>query len=232
MAKRFTDTTKYKKPFLRSLKAPYKLLWDYLYHDCDHAGIWIVDFDIAQIYIGLDAPVDKKEALQLFNQDETKIIEFDSGKKWFIPSFIEFQYGELSEKNRAHASVIRNLEKHNLIKDNKPLTSLLKGAKDKVKEKEKEKEKENSKFSFEDFWDLYDKKRGDKSKIQKKWDVLDEETKLYIMAYIPLYKQSQPDKTFRKDPQTFFNNKSWNDEIIITPSEKKKEHSTKKSFRP
>jgi hypothetical protein len=34
------------------------------------------------------------------------------------------------------------------------------------------------------------------------------------MDYIPKYKIAQPDKKFRKDPQTFLNNKSWLDEII------------------
>lgn len=148
MAKRFTDTNKYKKPFIRSLQGAYKLLWDFLYHDCDHAGIWIVDFEIAQTYVGKDMPVNKEEALLLFNNDEARIIEIDDGKKWFIPSFIEFQYGVLSEKNRAHSNVISVLRKHKLlnkdlsIKKEKPLTSPLQGAKEKEQEKEKEKELE------------------------------------------------------------------------------------------
>ena len=133
MSKRFTDTNKYKKPFIRGLQGAYKLLWDYLYHDCDHAGIWIVDFDVAQIYIGQDMPVNKSDALKFFNEGEKRIIEFDNGKKWFIPSFIEFQYGELNEQNRAHNSVITILNKNNLYK-NKPLRSPLEGAKDKDKD--------------------------------------------------------------------------------------------------
>lgn len=133
MAKRFTDTNKYRKPFIRGLQGAYKLLWDYLYHDCDHAGIWIVDFEIAQLYIGSDMPVNKSDALKYFNSDEKRIIEIDGGKKWFLPSFIEFQYGVLSENNRAHSSVISILKKYGLYK-NKPLTSPLQGAKDKDKE--------------------------------------------------------------------------------------------------
>jgi hypothetical protein len=141
MAKRFTDTNKYRKPFIRSLEAPYKLLWDYLYHDCDHAGIWIVDFEIAQIYIGNDAPINYKDALEYFNTDKVRIIEFDSGKKWFIPSFISFQYGELSEQNRAHNSVLLILKNNDLLKYiNKPLISPLKGAMDKDKDKDKDME--------------------------------------------------------------------------------------------
>lgn len=67
---------------------------------------------------------------------------------------------------------------------------------------------------FEDFWNEYDKKIGSKPKIQSKWDKLSQKTKEEIMAYIPDYKISQPDKQFRKNPETFFNNQSWKDEII------------------
>lgn len=152
MAKRFTDTNKYKKPFIRGLKGAYKVLWDYLYHDCDHAGIWIVDFEIAQIYVGSDLPINKENALILFNESKKRIIEIDHGAKWFIPSFIKFQYGELKESNRAHNSVI------NILK-NKGLISSLQGAKDmdkdkeldKVKDKVKEKGQKNQIPSFEDF---------------------------------------------------------------------------------
>jgi len=137
MAKRFTDTNKYKKPFIRGLQGAYKLLWDYLYHDCDHAGIWIVDFEIAQLYIGADMPVNKIDALKFFNADEKRIIEIDGGKKWFIKSFIEFQYGILNPQNRVHFSVLLELDKHNISKG---LISSLQGAKDKDKDKDEVKD--------------------------------------------------------------------------------------------
>lgn len=117
MAKRFADTNKYKKPFLRLLPGPYKLLWDFLCLDCDHAGIWIVDFEIAQMYIGPDMQVSKAEALRLFNSDESRVIEIEGGKKWFLPSFIEFQYGnQLVTKNRMHVPIITRLTKYDLFK--------------------------------------------------------------------------------------------------------------------
>ncbi|MCH8479173.1 MAG: hypothetical protein LAT56_14705 [Wenzhouxiangella sp.] len=154
MSKRFTDTEKYKKPFIRSLQGPYKLLWDYLYHDCDHAGIWIVDFDIAQIYIGADMPVNKEDALKYFNEGEQRIVEFSGGKKWFIKPFIDFQYGELNPNNRVHKSVISKLKKENLSKPDKGLISPLQRAKDKdkdkFKDKDKDKESENQKNSNSD----------------------------------------------------------------------------------
>lgn len=77
-------------------------------------------------------------------------------------------------------------------------------------------EDKNINIDFEWFWDHYDKKVGDKQKLKKKWHKLNDEERQNAMNYIDLYKQSQPDKQFRKNPETFLNNKSWNDEIINT----------------
>ena len=82
---------------------------------------------------------------------------------------------------------------------------------------------ENINIDFEWFWNDYDKKVGDKQKLKKKWNKLTDEERQNAMNYLDLYKQSVPDKQFRKNPETFLNNKSWNDEIInrsITPIHK------------
>jgi hypothetical protein len=81
----------------------------------------------------------------------------------------------------------------------------------KVKES---KVKEIEIYPFEEFWNDYDKKTGDKDKLIIKWAKLTNEEKLKIKSHIPIYKKSQPEKKFRKDPQTYFNNHSWNDEVI------------------
>jgi hypothetical protein len=73
---------------------------------------------------------------------------------------------------------------------------------------------ENINIDFEWFWVEYDKKIGDKQKLKKKWNKLTDEERQNAMNYLDLYKQSVPDKQFRKNPETFLNNKSWNDEII------------------
>ena len=81
----------------------------------------------------------------------------------------------------------------------------------------------NINIDFEWFWNEYDKKVGDKSRLKSKWNKLTDEERQNAMNYIDLYKQSVPDKQFRKNPETFLNNKSWNDEIInrsITPIHK------------
>lgn len=149
MAKRFTDRNKWTDPFLRGLQGPYKLLWLYLKDECDHAGIWAVDMEVAAIRIGCqDITLDA--AMRLF---KGKIIIIDNGNKWFLPEFIEEQYGELNPQNRVHDSVLKLLKKYGLEKksgsefiQNKPHVSPLQGAKykDKDKEKEKDKAKDNA----------------------------------------------------------------------------------------
>lgn len=170
MAKRFTDTDKWNKKFIRNLKAPYKLLWMYICDECNHTGIWDVDIEVAKIKIG--ERVTEEAAIEAFGD---KIMVIDNGSKWFIPSFIEFQYGQLSETNRAHSKVISSLQKFGLLNDdltvkeqisplitiNKPLASPLQGAKDKDKEEDKDKggvgEKPKHPFPEPEFTELWDR---------------------------------------------------------------------------
>lgn len=80
-------------------------------------------------------------------------------------------------------------------------------------------EVKNINIDFEWFWNEYDKKVGEKQKLKKKWNKLSDEERQNAMNYLDLYKQAVPDKQFRKNPETFLNNKSWNDEIIrATPN--------------
>ncbi len=140
MAKRFTDTDKWKKRFIKDLPVEYKIFWLYLLDECNHAGIWHVEFELVQIRLGIT--LSEKKALGLFNVgDDARVVVFDNGNKWFVPGFIEFQYGELAENNRAHKSVIESLSKYDLMKflkndkeKEKVHSSPLQGGKDKDKE--------------------------------------------------------------------------------------------------
>lgn len=109
MAKRMTDTDKWKKRFVRELSPQHKLLWFYILDDCNHAGIWEVDLEVASIRVGFDLSHDN-----LPSSFGEKVISFDNGDKWFIPDFIDFQYGELNPNSNVHKSVITLLEKYNL----------------------------------------------------------------------------------------------------------------------
>jgi hypothetical protein len=139
MSKRFIDTKLFKKKFFRGLKGPYKLFWIYVFLDCDHAGIWIVDFDMVNFCI---KGINKTKAFELF---QDKVVVFDNGEKWFLPSFIDFQYGELNPSNRVHNSVINILKKEKLYEENKGLIRPLKGLKDKDKDMDKEKDMDKDK---------------------------------------------------------------------------------------
>lgn len=142
MAKRFSDTDKWKKPFIRSMPTAYKLLWIYILDECDHAGIWQVDIPVAELKIG--EKIELHKAIKFF---DGKITQISGGEKWFIPDFIDFQYGgNLNPANRVHESVIKLLNKYSLLdSENKVLPSPLQGAKDKDKDKDKEQDKDKDK---------------------------------------------------------------------------------------
>ena len=161
MSKRFTDTDKWRKGFIRSLEAPYKILYLYILDECDHAGIWHVELDVACVRIGFD--IQSKEALEVLGN---RIYPFDDGEKWFIPDFIPFQYGDLNESNRVHLSVIRQLTKYGL----KDLISPFQGAKDKDKGKDKAKGKKKPipyTVEFESIWAVYPPRKGKKTGKQE-----------------------------------------------------------------
>ena len=147
MAKRFTDNEKWKKTFFKSLSTVNKLFFLYILDDCDHAGIWHVEPEIASLRIG------EKIDIQLAKEELGKhIYEFDNGEKWFIPFFIEFQYGSLNPSVNAHKSVIDRLKKRNLSEIYQQFINCSSRVmdkdmdkdkdKDKVKDKEEDKEKD------------------------------------------------------------------------------------------
>lgn len=72
----------------------------------------------------------------------------------------------------------------------------------------------NINISFDEFWDLYDYKKGKKDKVERKWNSLKDSERIAIMDNIPAYKLSTPDKRFRKQPMVYLNNEAWLDEIV------------------
>lgn len=89
------------------------------------------------------------------------------------------------------------------------------------KEKSSAKKEKEPNYSFDEFWELYDKKVGKKDSLIKKWLKLSDQERELAMSYIPQYKQCQPDKKYRKNPETFLNQKSWNDELIFDHGNRK-----------
>ena len=69
--------------------------------------------------------------------------------------------------------------------------------------------------SFEEFWDLYDKKI-ERKKCERAWQKLDPVTRQECILHVVNYVESTPDKRYRKNPFTYLFNESYYDEIIQT----------------
>lgn len=105
--KRFTDTDIWDKEWFMLLPPIHKCLMKYLHDKCDNAGIWSPNWILASTCIKEN--VNAEDLVALGNQ-----VEVMANGKIFIPSFIQFQYGELSDKCVPHQKVISLLKKHNL----------------------------------------------------------------------------------------------------------------------
>lgn len=111
MAKRTTDSEKYRKHWFRGLPPLIKLFWDYLYHECNHAGIWIVDFDMARLLIGQE--YDEEETYKALMK---KVYPFEEGRKWFVPAYIKWHYNNNIYSPSSTITSARNiLEKYDLL---------------------------------------------------------------------------------------------------------------------
>src|SRR3990167_4268487 len=107
MAKRFTDTEKYKDPWFRNLKPELKILFMFMCDDCNHAGVWKENFFLFNIYYNLSLTHDDMAGFD----DRVICISPDT---YFLKNFIKFQYGELNPNNNAHRGVIKSLKYNNL----------------------------------------------------------------------------------------------------------------------
>lgn len=132
MAKRFTDTDKWKKEWFRKLPVKMKSAWEYLRDNCDHAGIWEGDFGLFSYQLGEE--ITEEECVSTFGPERFIVL---SEGKYYLPSFVEFQYGELTPNNNTHRSVLNRLKKVGALE---PLGSPSRGDQDKDKDKDKDKE--------------------------------------------------------------------------------------------
>lgn len=66
--------------------------------------------------------------------------------------------------------------------------------------------------TFEDFWELYDKKK-ERKKCEVKWKKIKQADRELIMETLPAYIASTPDIQYRKHPYTYLNGECWHDEI-------------------
>lgn len=146
MAKRFTDTDKWKMAWFRKLGSEGRDLWNYLHDNCDCAGFFEIDLERISFELGFSVTLDR--IISVLNG---KVL-FAAEDRIFLPAFIEFQYGSLSEACKPHLAVIKKLKNQRVWEQySKGFQTLEEKEKEKDKEedKEQEKEKENTRTALE-----------------------------------------------------------------------------------
>lgn len=142
MAKRFTDTDKWKDEWYTELPNDYKIIWQYLLDTCDNAGI--VKRNIKILNIMCNTNVSADDILNVFKDRVTQI----SDDKWIINKFCVYQYGNdfLQSKNKAVISAVNKLIDNNLY-NNSTNTILIpyQYSMDTPKEEEEDKDKDKLK---------------------------------------------------------------------------------------
>ena len=108
--KRFTDTEKWSDPWFRKLSSPAKQLWGYVLDHCDKIGLVEIDLALAGDDCG--------QQINQTHLDEimSRLESLGSGK-FFIPKFINFQYGELTPACPPHRTILKMVAVHGLIRD-------------------------------------------------------------------------------------------------------------------
>ena len=226
MAYRFTNTEKWEDSWFSSLKQIEMLLFMYLCDNCDIAGF--AEVNLKRWASDLNSNPDTIEgALKGLQRG---IITSKEGDAIYLRNFLKHQKNlPINTNNKAHVGILRRFELYRYKFDIQDISEFVErgfqggsmplqrgtgngngkgnGIKGNVREKAET-------YTFEQFWTDYDKKVGDKKKLEAKWTKIPEAEKKRILEYIPAYKEAQPNKAYRKNPETFINQKSWNDEII------------------
>lgn len=110
MAKRLTDTAKWKNPWFRKLPTKYKVLFLYLLDECDNAGVIHIDFEILSFLLKED--FNQIEFDSFFGEKITYISE----NKIIINNYIRFQNGDISsDKNPMARHINKELNRHGIL---------------------------------------------------------------------------------------------------------------------
>ena len=72
------------------------------------------------------------------------------------------------------------------------------------------------------FWDLYDKKQGNKIACEKKWEKLKDAERTKVIETLPVFLSKIKEKQFQPFPATYLNQQRWNDDLGIEKFNKDK----------
>lgn len=147
MAKRFTETTKWRDKWFLSLEPSYKLAWLFICDECDHAGIVEVVEPLANMQIGFQVDWDG-----FFEVCQYRTVKIEDGK-WWVKAFCDFQYGTLNPDNRVHRSVLKRLDSMGLTRGLEAPSKALRTRTKTRTDKKKETVSVNDDWIFPDGWD-------------------------------------------------------------------------------
>ena len=120
--------------------------------------------------------------------------------------------------------VLRNIKQRMQLSEKRAIAGRAGAiAKQKLAKPSKGKERKGNKnininIPFEDFWQLYEKKEGHKSKCEKLWKNLSDNERQEIIKTLPGFKAQINDKRFQPFPCTYLNQRRWEDEPDPTTS--------------
>jgi len=138
MGKRFTATEKWGDPWFRKMPPEMKAFWVFLTDNCDAAGVWNVDYDLATFMVGAEIT---EEMVSKWLEDRVQFLK--EGRYLHVKKFVDFQYGEIKEGYNPHVPVIKSLKRHGLFSTlDEPLLKGSRTLMDKDKDKDKEKDKD------------------------------------------------------------------------------------------
>lgn len=108
MAKRLTDTDKWKDDWYISLSNDDKIVWQWLLDNCSHAALCKRSIGL----LNLMCRVNYTEP-EMIEKMSSRVIIFENF--WFIPKFLKFQYTTLFSQKPVILSVVKELFQNNCI---------------------------------------------------------------------------------------------------------------------
>lgn len=218
MPKRFIDTDAHKTE-LRRLDLKTRFTFDWLWRNCDCAGVWQTDPELFRFEAGFTLNL---EGLL----KSCPWVKRLSNGNVFLPEFVQVNYGELKPGYNPHKPVFRSLEANGI----EPLTlhfeDLPKTCRSLEGEEEGEEEGEGEYNSgkkgtreapeiwpsFADWWKLYAK--GSRKLSSEQWAKLSKQDREAAFFATRAYIDSRPDPRYRKDGERFLRHRTWEDPII------------------
>lgn len=108
MAKRLTDTGKWNDDWYISLSNDYRIIWQWLLDNCNHAGICKRSMKLLNMMC--NTKIEEKDMILAMCE---RVLIIDNN--WFIPKFLKFQYTTLHSNKPVIISVVNELEKYGIL---------------------------------------------------------------------------------------------------------------------